>query len=529
VISGYLMQALYGEGISAADFYTRRARRLLPAYYGLVIATLLVCAVVTLPGEFGETVQQSLWASVLSSNIGYWSDVSYFETSQFRPLLHLWSLGVECQFYLLFPFLLRLNRRWIAILSLLSLGACFAAVMVSPKLSFFMMPLRVWEFALGMFAARTPAQGDRRIGLLCLVGIVLTLAIPVNGAERSVLTGHPALPALAITLLTAGALVCRFPTAFERNLPGVVAQRIGDASYSLYLAHFPVIVLVNYQPFSGTRLGLSAWTLPLIAIATLALYFGLERRGPKLFSVKRSLAAVAVVSLLAAALPPVELLRFGGKQRLVFAAAEDRSAYHCGKLFRILHARQKFCRLGSGKPIMLVGDSHADALKLSFARVAEKHGWATFFPTDNDALLSPALSARWLKRQADTIGASWVFLHYSPLNFSPDLVERARRELGNRLIVIEPTPIFSDNVPKALFEGRSVHAALPSGRLEAYLKLHPEIPVVRLMPSMCPTGCRLVDAAGHPFYWDRDHLTLTGAKQLEPKFEALFEKLSRVR
>jgi hypothetical protein len=313
------------------------------------------------------------------------------------------------------------------------------------------------------------------------------------------------------------------------NLPGVVAQRIGDASYSLYLAHFPVIVLVNYQPFSGTRLGLSAWTLPLIAIATLALYFGLERRGPKLFSVKRSLAAVAVVSLLAAALPPVELLRFGGKQRLVFAAAEDRSAYHCGKLFRILHARQKFCRLGSGKPIMLVGDSHADALKLSFARVAEKHGWATFFPTDNDALLSPALSARWLKRQADTIGASWVFLHYSPLNFSPDLVERARRELGNRLIVIEPTPIFSDNVPKALFEGRSVHAALPSGRLEAYLKLHPEIPVVRLMPSMCPTGCRLVDAAGHPFYWDRDHLTLTGAKQLEPKFEALFEKLSRVR
>jgi peptidoglycan/LPS O-acetylase OafA/YrhL len=529
VISGYLMQALYGQGITAGDFYKRRARRLLPAYFGLVLATLFVCAVVTLPDEFDEAVTQSLWASMLSSNIGYWLDVSYFETTQFRPLLHLWSLGVECQFYLLFPLLLRLNRRWLALVSLISLAACFAALTVTPKLPFFMMPLRIWEFALGMFAARMPSQGDRRIGLAALAAIVLTLAIPVDGAARNVFTGHPGLPALAITALTAVALVCRFPAALERSLPGVAAQRVGDASYSLYLAHFPIIVLLNYEPFSGTHLGLAPWTLPLIAVATLALYFGLERQGPKLFSVRRSFGAIAAVWVAAALLEPAQLLRFNQRQRLIFAAAHDRSAYHCGKLFRVAHPRQKFCLLDRGKPVMLVGDSHADALKLSFAKVAEKHGWGVYFPIDNDVLLSPNLSASWLRKQADALGARWVFVQYSPLNYSAALIEAARRELGSRLIVIEPTPIFPDSVPKMLFEKRPLPPAMPNQQLEAYLKAHPDIRVVRIMPALCGASCRLTDAAGHPLYWDRDHLTLTGARQLEPAFDAMFRALRESR
>lgn len=352
VISGYLMQALYGHGISAGDFYRRRARRLLPAYFALVAAVLLVSALVTLPGEFSDVTEQSLFASGLSSNVGFWLQTSYFESSQFRPLLHLWSLGVEAQFYLCFPLLVRCNRRWLIAIGAVSLVACLAVVTVSPKTSFFMVPFRVWEFALGMLAARSAMSGDRRLGLAALAALLLCILIPVDGQGRSLLTGHPALPAFITSLLTATALLCGLPEKLESSLFGRIAQRIGDASYSLYLAHFPVIVLLNYEPFTGTRLGLTPWSLPLVAVGTLALYLGLERNGPKLFSVRASIAAFLSIWLLAFALPRAQILRFDHRERLVFSALDDRAVYRCGKLFRLLHPTASFCPLGKGQPIL---------------------------------------------------------------------------------------------------------------------------------------------------------------------------------
>lgn len=522
VISGYLMQTLYGGGISATNFYLRRARRLLPAYFGLVITTLLVCAAVTLPAELAQTAQQAMWASVLASNIGYWTDISYFNAQLFRPLLHLWSLGVEAQFYLFFPLLMRLNRRWLAAVCLLSFIACLVTVPISPKLPFYMMPLRIWEFGIGMLAARIGVGLRPGAGAAALAGIVLCLLIPVDGLARNIVTGHPALPALAITTLTAVTLIYRLPARLEGSLPGVAAQRVGDASYSLYLAHFPVIVLLNYAPFTGTRLGMTPWTLPLIALATLALYFGLERRGPKLFGVKRSMAAIAAVWLLAAAIPPLKLLSFTPQQRMIFAADKDRASYHCGKLFRLVHPGQQFCPLEPGEPIMLVGDSHADALKVSFADVAKRHGWGTYFPIDNDPLLSPRLSAAWLRRKADAHHARWVVLHFAEGHFTPELVEKARQQLGDRLIVIEPTPMFTKSVPQALFKHEAVERRPHNVRLDAYLRAHPDIPSLSLEPVLCPGPCRLQDPAGHPLYFDADHLTLTGARLLEPTFDAFF-------
>ena len=512
VISGYLMQTLYGEGTSAADFYRRRARRLLPAYFGLVVAVLIVCALVTLPSEFGDVAEQSLFAGALSSNIGFWLDESYFESGLFRPLLHLWSLGVEAQFYLLFPLLLWVKRPGLIVSAALSLLLCLAAVTVSPKLAFFMLPFRVWEFALGMLV--TQVQGDRRLGLLAIAGMFLCLAIPVDGKATSILVGHPALPAVVITALTALALACRVPRWAEESLVGRAAQKIGDASYSLYLAHFPVIVLLKYEPFSGTLLGFTPWTLPLIAVATVALYFGLERPGPRLFSARGSGAAIVSIWLLALALPRAQLLRFDERQRLIFAALDDRSAYRCGKLFRILHAGESFCPLGNGQPVLLVGDSHADSLKVSFARVAERHGCGAWLSVANDPLLKPTLSTRWLRQEADRLGARWVFLHFKKDHLSPELLESARRELGGKLVVIEPTLEYAESVPKLMYEGKQPKPLPPNGELLAYLKAHPEIPVVgaAIPPSR----------EGVPLYFDAGHLTLTGARMLEPMLDAEF-------
>jgi peptidoglycan/LPS O-acetylase OafA/YrhL len=522
VISGYLMQALYGHGITARDFYTRRARRLLPAYFGAVLATLVACFFITLPGEFSSVVDQSLWASILSANVGYWFQVSYFENSDFRPMLHLWSLGVEAQFYLILPLLFRLRARWVALVAIASLAMCLGAVLVSPKLAFFMMPLRIWEFALGMLGARISFDRYRPIGLAALVGIAAVMLIPVDGKARNLIFGHPALAAIMVTALTAVTLMCRLPRPLEESLPGRAAQRVGDASYSLYLAHFPVIVLMNYQPFEGTQLGFRLWTVPLIAIATLTLYFGLERRGPKLFSIRSSILSVAAIWLLVAILPRAQLLRFGPPERKIFAALDDRAVYRCGKLFRILHPRDKFCPIGRGQPVLLVGDSHADAIKQTFATVAENHGWGVYLSVDNDPLRSSSLTASQLRQEADKLGARWVFLHFAWPDLTPQMIEDSRRELGSRLVVIEPTPDWRDSVPKLLYQHKPAIPLPRDPAIDQYLHSHPEIPVIRVDQRLCSPGCRVEDSEGHPLYFDAGHLSLTGAAQLRPLFEAWF-------
>ena len=148
VISGFLMAVLY-DGKNKTAFFKRRAIRLLPAYYTVILVTLLVSFLINTPNETGQVVEQAIFASIFSSNIGFWMQNSYFSTTEFNPLLHLWSLGVEIQFYLIVPLLAWFFRKnkYLLIASLLaSLLLCLLIVGISPKTSFFMMPLRIWEF-----------------------------------------------------------------------------------------------------------------------------------------------------------------------------------------------------------------------------------------------------------------------------------------------------------------------------------------------------------------------------------------------
>ncbi|MFW2022452.1 acyltransferase family protein [Acinetobacter baumannii] len=155
VVSGFLMAILYKEG-DAKKFYERRAKRLIPAYFATVILTLLASIFIVLPSELGQVVTQSIYSLVFANNIGFWMQNSYFSKSDFNPLLHLWSLGVEIQFYLIVPLLVGFFRKSRAFLFLTLLGsfaACVFIVGISTKTSFFMMPLRMWEFLIGFIVA----------------------------------------------------------------------------------------------------------------------------------------------------------------------------------------------------------------------------------------------------------------------------------------------------------------------------------------------------------------------------------------
>lgn len=100
VISGFLMAVLYNHN-DVKGFFRRRALRLLPAYYVTIISTVILSTLFVTRNESVQVFEQAYFGSIFASNIGFWFENSYFSNSAFNPLLHLWSLGVEIQFYLI--------------------------------------------------------------------------------------------------------------------------------------------------------------------------------------------------------------------------------------------------------------------------------------------------------------------------------------------------------------------------------------------------------------------------------------------
>jgi peptidoglycan/LPS O-acetylase OafA/YrhL len=165
VISGFLITGLlYRElretnRISLSRFYARRARRILPALISVIVATLITCRYLLPPTERQETIESALSALAFVANHFFWANTDgYFDgSSELMPLLHLWSLAVEEQFYLLWPMLLialgfsaRDKRRQSArsvvlLLGLASFAYCIWLRRIDPSAAFFIAPARAWE------------------------------------------------------------------------------------------------------------------------------------------------------------------------------------------------------------------------------------------------------------------------------------------------------------------------------------------------------------------------------------------------
>jgi peptidoglycan/LPS O-acetylase OafA/YrhL len=287
VISGYLITTIILTQLAAgtfsfADFYERRARRILPALFMVLLSCLPFAYFWLAPSDL-KTFAQSLVAVIFfGSNFLFWKTSGYFDTaSDQKPLLHTWSLAVEEQYYLLFPILLlllwRFGKNRIGLLFYVGTLSSFVIAQLTsvdtPDFAFYLLPTRTWELLIGAIAALWISNGysARCSPVEQEAGASLGLAMivcAIIGYDRHL--PYPGMYALLPTIGAALIILHATPaTAVGRLLGRKELVGIGLISYSAYLWHQPLLAFARYK--STGELAKST-TLALVLV-TLVLAF----------------------------------------------------------------------------------------------------------------------------------------------------------------------------------------------------------------------------------------------------------------
>jgi len=275
LITGFIVTARESDSpTSLTEFYARRVRRLVPA--GLVV--LIACAVVNLTlaasDRHGSFTSAAIAAAGYASNLQFIADsFSYFDAEVARnPVLHTWSLGVEAQFYLLWPLLLavvpgRRNGLCAAIIAVLILSFA-ASVQLTPINStgaFFGLPTRLWEFAVGGMLAALPRGLAPPRALRDVIGLLGLGGIAAAALLLSRDTLYPGWAALLPVIGTGLLILAAADTGLiNRGLGSRPMQVLGKLSYGWYLWHWPILIFANA---AAPDLGLAARAaLALVAL-----------------------------------------------------------------------------------------------------------------------------------------------------------------------------------------------------------------------------------------------------------------------
>ncbi len=296
LISGLLFREVAESGrVSLASFWSRRARRILPAATVVTIATVAASLVTLSLIDARQVVVDATWSSLFAANVHFaQQDIYYFTSGNgTSPMQHYWSLAVEEQFYVVWPLLLLglvalsragrgrradapLPRTTILVALLIITAGSFAwslhQTVEQPGSAYFSTFTRAWELGVGGLAALVAVPLARRLHrhlltLLGAVGLVGVLVACVTFTPTTAFPGYSAaLPVLGTALLLVAGAGAHAP-ATSRLLDNAPMRAVGDWSFSIYLWHWPALILT--EGLVGRQLHL--WEAGLVVAAVLAL------------------------------------------------------------------------------------------------------------------------------------------------------------------------------------------------------------------------------------------------------------------
>lgn len=597
VLSGYLITSILWSELAATgtidwgQFYARRFRRLVPAAVVVTLGTLVVGAMFLISDPDVRWLGQSaVAASTFLSNVFFmWKTEDYFgATAHELPLLHTWSLAVEEQFYVVWPVLMwvafRLARRWrgslVSVWVLLggaavaSFAASVVVVSSSPSMAFYLMPFRLWELAVGGLVAvswnHLPPLRTAARTAASLIGLALIIVPAISYGAQTTFPGlAAALPVIGTALLIVAGRATNVVSTVLGTRPLVM---LGKLSYSWYLLHWPMLVLVWRVTLSEALwrdLAICAAAL----VGSVVMYRFVEEpirhRRVRLFAPNRGAILGGLAALIVTAAIGLGVSRSPETLSVLDLSESERAALvdrrdlieRCPQLPRGA-AEQVDCTVGSGDGrVLLVGDSHAVSLADGVSEALEGTAsidvlWSSgcpyapgFVKTENCERENVARHRHLLGRANDTVGVVITSLSTATVTQHGDpsaalaakwaeALEAALWELsdaGLEVVYVLDVPHFDLPVPDCSIReldrcgvdraaqeaARLRHAPIDLVDLEAIPGVH----VFDPFDEFCDDSTCVGAGDDEVWFYDDDHLSSAGARKLSPSLAGLFASL----
>lgn len=578
LITGIILQAIVAGRFSCREFYMRRIRRIFPALI-LVLATCLSFGwVALLPDEYEQLGKHVAAGAAFISNVVLWRESGYFDAAAgLKPLLHLWSLGIEEQFYIIWPLALilasRTRRTWFLILAIAGVSFALNVVLIHnhPVATFYSPVTRFWELMIGALLAcwSIEASAFNQVSANALAALGATLVVGFT-LVLSTSREYPGWWALAPTLGTA-CLIAAPHSWLNRNLlsfrPVVF---VGLISYPLYLWHWPILSYLNIlvpEMIGGAeqRAVKCAAITASILLAWLTYEFVERpiRYAPAWAAGSLAISAVALFGLGVAVFMMNGVLFRTEFNTDPFRVSEGMlRSPACASYFGIELAKYDYCVIGPStgrnrKVDLLVGDSHANGffpgLELAAAnlnRGSAQLGHPGCFPVLRDdaggactIAISRAITIAMTDARIERVFIAAQWSHY----FSAIGDRAFRQDLDRTLGALRKAGkevYFVHQIPELDFSARDCLRVRPISfnspvrtecnvaisqvldRQRAYrnamrdiLRRHPDVHVVDPVPVMCKDGICEAMMDGKILYRTNDHLSAQGGTPLSVIFQ----------
>ena len=392
LITGILIREMESDKFSFLGFYERRARRIFPALFAVLLFTLLGSYILFLPSDFVNTLRGAFGTVFFISNIVFWRDLAegYFAAMDgaLNPLVHTWSLAVEEQFYVLFPILLliffkfKFNNFFLIFILIFFISLIGSEYFINTKsvAVFFLSPFRAWELIAGSILAlgSLPVIRSRVLRDVCSLVGLSSIFFACFYFDKY--TSFPGISAL-IPVLGSAAIIHSGMSGegtiikFIKFKPFIF---VGLISYSLYLWHWPIIVFAKYlNPIETFSANIVIFLLLLSVFISTISYYVIEQpfRTKNVFS-RKFIFSSSIFAMILFSLFTIQGIKMEGfKNRftskiLAFDKARIPEVTSYRDCDDIINA-ENWCIIGdkfSDDSVLLFGDSHL----LSWAPVLDK-------------------------------------------------------------------------------------------------------------------------------------------------------------